>query len=149
MNARRVTSRAHAWMRRMWGEERAFTLPEVLVAAVIITVGLTAIASGFQYALSGVEVGKSQSTAVFLAEQKLEQIKADAMTNFAAMGPYNTEAYGDITGYPRHRRTVTVTTATATTKLVSVSVFYQLQGSYGVALQEREVRLDAIVAQRS
>ncbi len=148
MSARGATS-ARAWMRRVRGNQRGFTLPEVLVAAVIVTVGLTAIAGGFQYALSGVEVGKKQSTAVFLAEQKLEQIKADAMTNFAAMGPYNAEAYGDLTGYPSHRRTVTVTTATATTKLVSVSVFYRLQGSYGVALQEREVRLDAIVAQRS
>ena len=146
MSARRTRK---GWMRAVLRDPRGLSLPEVLVAAVIVTVGLTAIASGFQYALSGVEVGKKQSTAVFLAEQKLEQIKADAMTNFAAMGPYNTEAYGDITGYPTHRRTVTVTTATASTKLVSISVFYQLQGSYGVALQEREMRLDAIVAQRS
>jgi prepilin-type N-terminal cleavage/methylation domain-containing protein len=132
------------WLR----DQRGLSLPEVLVAAVIVTVGLTAIASGFQYALSGVELGKKQSTAVFLAEQKLEQIKADAMTNFASMGPYNAEDYGSLAGYPAHRRTVTVTAATASTKVVSVSVFYQLQGSYGVALQEREMRLDAIVAQR-
>jgi prepilin-type N-terminal cleavage/methylation domain-containing protein len=136
-------------MRSMMRDERGLSLPEVLVAAVIVTVGLTAIASGFQYALSGVELGKKQSTAVFLAEQKLEQIKADAITNFAAMGPYNAEGYGSISAYPTHRRTVTVTAATASTKLVTVSVFYQLQGSYGVALQEREVRLDAIVTQRT
>jgi prepilin-type N-terminal cleavage/methylation domain-containing protein len=145
----RCATRARAWIRRLRGDQGGFTLPEVLVAAVIVTVGLTAIAGGFQYALSGVEIGKKQSTAVFLAEQKLEQIKNDAMTNFAAMGPYSAEAYGSITGYPSHRRTVTVTVATATTKLVSVSVFYQPQGSYGVAQQERQVRLDAMVAQRS
>lgn len=148
MSARRAR-KGNGWMRTMMRDERGLSLPEVLVAAVIVTVGLTAIAGGFQYALSGVELGKKQSTAVFLAEQKLEQIKADAMTNFAAMGPYNDEGYGSITLSPSHRRTVTVTVATASTKLVTVSVFYQLQGSYGVALQEREVRLDAIVAQRS
>ena len=147
MSARR-TRTGQGWMRAALSDQRGLSLPEVLIAAVIVTVGLTAIASGFQYALSGVEVGKKQSTAVFLAEQKLEQIKADAMTNFASMGPYNAEDYGSLTGYPSHRRTVTVTAATASTKVVSVSVFYQLQGSYGVALQEREMRLDAIVAQR-
>ena len=136
-------------MARMVTNERGFSLAEILVAAVIITVGLTAIAGGFQYALSGVELGKKQSTAVFLAEQKIEQIKADAMNNFAAMGPYNAEAYGAITGYPTHRRTVTVTPSGATMKVVTVAVFYQLQGSYGVALEERQVRLDAIVAQRN
>ena len=41
---------------------------------------------------------------------------------------------------------MTVTTPTATLKVVTVAVFYQLQGSYGVALPERQVRLDAIVA---
>jgi Tfp pilus assembly protein PilV len=133
----------------MIANERGVTLAEILVAAVIVTVGLTAIAGGFQYALSGVEVGKKQSTAVFLAEQKIEQIKNDAMNNYAAMGPYNAEAYGSITGYPSHRRTVTVTPSTATVKVVTVSVFYRLQGSYGVALDERQVRLDAIVAQRN
>ena len=136
-------------MRRMILNERGMSLAEVLVASVIVTVGLTAIAGGFQYALSGIEVGKKQSEAVFLAEQKLEQIKADASNNFAAMGPYNAEAYGTIALHPSHRRTVSVTNATATTKVVTVSVFYQLQGSYGVAQQERQVRLDAIVAQRN
>ena len=38
--------------------ERGLSLAEILVAAVIVTVGLTAIAGGFQYALSGIEVGK-------------------------------------------------------------------------------------------
>lgn len=136
-------------MTRMIANERGVTLAEILVAAVIVTVGLIAIAGGFQYALSGVEVGKKQSTAVFLAEQKLEQIKNDAMNNYAAMGPYTAEAYGSITGYPSHRRTVTVTASTASVKVVTVAVFYRLQGSYGVALDERQVRLDAIVAQRN
>ena len=132
--------------------ERGLSLAEILVAAVIVTVGLTAIAGGFQYALSGIEVGKKQSEGAFLAEQKLEQIKADALNNYAAMGPYAAEAYGSIAGYPNHRRTVTLTAnpgGTASTTRIQVSVFYSLIGSYGVALAEREVRIDALVAQRN
>ncbi len=132
--------------------ERGLSLAEILVAAVIVTVGLTAIAGGFQYALSGIEVGKKQSEAAFLAEQKLEQIKADALNNYATMGPYAAEAYGSIVGYPNHRRTVTLTAnpgGTANTTRVQVSVFYNLTGSYGVALSEREVRIDALLAQRN
>ena len=140
-------------MPRILGNERGLSLVEILVAAVIVTVGMTAIASGFQYALSGIEVGKKQTAAAFLAEQKLEQIKADALrpANYAAVLAYPAEAYGAIAGYPNHRRTVTVTTdppGAVNTKRIQVSVFYQLSGSYGVALAEREVRIDALVANR-
>jgi Tfp pilus assembly protein PilV len=132
--------------------ERGLSLVEILVAAVIVTIGLTAVAGGFQYALSGIEVGKKQSIAAFLAEQKLEQIRADALANYSAMPAYPAEAYGAITGYPNHRRTVTMTTnppGATNTKRIQVSVFYSLTGSYGTALPEREVRIDALVAQRS
>jgi prepilin-type N-terminal cleavage/methylation domain-containing protein len=138
-------------MSRALGNERGFSLAEILVAAVIITVGLTAIAGGFQYALSGIEVGKKQTEAAFLAEQKLEQIKADALASYAAMPAYPAEAYGAIAGYPNHRRNVTVTTnppGAVNTRRIQVSVFYRLLGTYGVALPEREVRIDALVANK-
>jgi Tfp pilus assembly protein PilV len=131
--------------------ERGLSLAEILVAAVIITIGLTAIAGGFQYALSGVEVGRKQTEAVFLAEHRVEQIKADALNNYAGMPAYPAEAYGAIAGYPNHRRTVTITDnpgGVLNTKRVQVSVFYRLHGAYGVALAEREVRIDALVAQK-
>ena len=133
-------------------DERGLSLAEILVAAVIVTVGLTAIAGGFQYALSGVEVGRRQTEAAFLAEQKLEQIKADALNSYTTMPAYPDEAYGTIAGYPKHRRTVTITAdpgGVANTKRVQVSVFYSLSGAFGVALAEREVRIDALVAQKN
>jgi type II secretory pathway pseudopilin PulG len=138
-------------MSGVFADERGLSLAEILVAAVIITIGLTAIAGGFQYALSGVEVGKKQTEAVFLAEQRVEQIKADALNNYAGMPAYPDEAYGAIAGYPKHRRTVIITDnpgGVLNTKRVQVSVFYSLHGAYGVALAEREVRIDALVAQK-
>jgi Tfp pilus assembly protein PilV len=144
--------KATSTIARILGNERGLSLAEILVAAVIVTIGFTAIASGFQYALSGIELGKRQTEAVFLAEQKLEQIKADALAKYDTMGPYAAEAYGAIAGYPNHRRTVTMTTdppGAVNTRRIQVSVFYQLTGSYRVALQEREVRIDALVAKKN
>ncbi|PYN06150.1 MAG: hypothetical protein DME02_17050 [Candidatus Rokuibacteriota bacterium] len=74
---------------------RGFTLAEVLVATAVLAVGLVAIATGFQYATSGVAVGGGESTAVFLAEQRVEQLRADAMSDFSApsLGPGTTTEY--------------------------------------------------------
>ena len=41
--------------------ERGFTLAEVLVATLVILVGLVAVATGFQYATSGVETGRGET----------------------------------------------------------------------------------------
>ena len=62
--------------------ERGFTLAEVLVATFIIVVGLVALASGFQFATNGVATGRGETVASFLAEQRLEQLKALAMSNY-------------------------------------------------------------------
>jgi prepilin-type N-terminal cleavage/methylation domain-containing protein len=62
--------------------QRGFTLAEVLVAVVIIMVGLVAVASGFQYATSGVATGRGETIAIFLAEQRIEQVKTVAMINY-------------------------------------------------------------------
>ena len=52
-----------------------FTLAEILVACAVITLGLIGISAGFGYGVDGVEAGRQQSTAVFLAEQRIEQAK--------------------------------------------------------------------------
>ena len=67
----------------------------MLVATAVLAVGLVAIATGFQYATSGVAVGGGESTAVFLAEQRVEQLRADAMSDFSApsLGPGTTTEY--------------------------------------------------------
>lgn len=62
--------------------ERGFTLAEVLVATFILVVGVVALASGFQFATSGVSTGRGETLAAFLAEQRVEQLKAIAMTNY-------------------------------------------------------------------
>ena len=47
----------------------------------IIGVGLVAVGAGFDTAIQGIETGRQQTTATFLAEQRMEQVKATALGN--------------------------------------------------------------------
>ncbi len=69
-----------------------FTLTEVLVATFIIVIGLVAVASGFQFATAGVATGRGETVAIFLAEQRVEQLKNAAMTALTSSALLNSGA---------------------------------------------------------
>ncbi len=136
--------------------QAGFTLAEILVACAIISLGIVAVAAGFGYGVDGVEAGRQQSTAVFLAEQRIEQAK-----ELAARTPFlvdlNTtnlpasEAYGSISGAPStYRRTTTITSnpGGTTGARVDVSVFYKPVTGRGVLSTERSVSLSIFLASR-
>jgi hypothetical protein len=56
----------------------------VLVATAVLSIGLVAVATGFQHAGSAVATGAGETAAVFLAEQRIEQLRAMAVADFAA-----------------------------------------------------------------
>ncbi len=141
-------------------EESGFTLVEILVAVAIIMIGLVAVMQWFPLGAAGVETGRRQSTAVFLAEQKIEQIKAFALSPTqgftlipicgpcAAVAPFNQENFGTIPGYPEYSRTVTITWgAPVTTKLVRVQVSYRRVTESGVFTGGTQVDLATLVTQ--
>jgi prepilin-type N-terminal cleavage/methylation domain-containing protein len=132
--------------------QQGFTLAEVLMATFILSIGLVAVATGFQYASSGVEIGKGQTTATFLAEQRVEQLKATAIVDFtnAALNAATTTEWCPSTGAACvgvatvgfYRRVTTITnnpggTCAASCKLIQVSVF-----SHAVTGQNQEQRID-------
>jgi prepilin-type N-terminal cleavage/methylation domain-containing protein len=134
-----------------------FTLVEIIIAAAVIGLGLVGVVAGFLYAVGGVEAGRQQTTATFLAEQRMEQLKAGALNNFlnVTTANYGAEAYGSISNnghaMPTYRRTVTIVDAPAglaDTKLVEVRVFYRPVVGFGVLATEREVRLSALLTDR-
>lgn len=137
--------------------EGGFTLAEVLVATFILAIGLAAVATGFQYATSGIETGKGETTAAFLTEQRLEQLKALALTdwtNAALTAGTTTEAYGSIANASAYRRVTTITdnpggTCTANCKLIQVTVFYKPLTGRGRLDQERQVDIITMVTSRS
>lgn len=155
--------------------QRGFTLAEVLVAVVIIMVGLVAVASGFQYATSGVATGRGETIAIFLAEQRIEQLKTVAMTNYdppypglsLATGTTTTEFCSGstcqataITGTTSYTRVTTITDITTDAgrctgvtpllcKRIRVTVTYRPVTSSGDVSQARTVELFAVVTPRS
>jgi prepilin-type N-terminal cleavage/methylation domain-containing protein len=135
--------------------EAGFTLAEILVACAIISVGLVAVSMGFGYGVDGVEAGRQQSTAVFLAEQRIEQAKdlAARNPNLADLTTANlpaTEAYGTIASAPTYRRTTAITPnpGGATGARVDVDVLYRPVTGRGVLTTERSVRLSIFLANR-
>jgi prepilin-type N-terminal cleavage/methylation domain-containing protein len=133
-----------------------FTLAEILVACAIISVGIVAVATGFGIGVDGVEAGRQQSTAVFLAEQRIEQAKELAMrqTGLVQLTVANlpaTEAYGTIAGAPpSYRRTTAIVPTPGGTPgaRVDVVVFYRPVTGRGVLTIERSVSLSIFLANR-
>jgi prepilin-type N-terminal cleavage/methylation domain-containing protein len=135
--------------------QAGFTLAEILVACAIISVGLVAVSMGFGYGVDGVEAGRQQSTAVFLAEQRIELAKelAARSANLADLTVANlpaTEAYGTIASAPQYRRTtaITIDPGGTTGARVDVDVFYRPVTGRGVLATERSVRLSIFLANR-
>ena len=56
-------------------KDAGFTLPEVLLAALIITIAFTTLLSVIPYSSASVQSGSQLSSATFLANQKLEEAK--------------------------------------------------------------------------
>lgn len=134
-----------------------FTLVEILIAGAVIGLGLVGVAAGFLHGIGGLEAGRQLTTATFLAEQRIEQLKARALNDFASASAalHPDEGYGSISSQGRpmagYRRTVTIVDAPgglADTKLVEVSVFYRPVVGFGVLADERQVRLSALLTDR-
>ena len=67
-------------MRRVVFDQRGMTLAEVLVALPIITIGLLALLSAIPLSTYATQEGRQTSTATFLANQRLEQVRNASWT---------------------------------------------------------------------
>ena len=66
-------------------DQRGMTLVEILIAVVIIMIALLGLASGIPIASYGIQEGSQLTTATFLANQRLEQVKATVWTSTPAV----------------------------------------------------------------
>lgn len=135
--------------------QHGFSLIEILIATAVVAIALGGIAAGLQYGMSGIHVARQVATATFLAEQRMEQVKATALVNFAGAtsAAFPPEPYGSIPTAPNYSRTVVITDdpgGTANTKLVQVNVFFRpLSAGIGVASPDRQVVVETLLANRS
>jgi len=146
-------------------DESGLTLIEILVAMAIIMVGLAAVMQAFPLGTQGTETGRRGSTAAFLAEQKIEEIRAWSLApspkGFDNMpicnpcifaGPFNLEGFNSIPGYADYSRTVIVQgppqAPTANTRLVRVQLDYRRVTSTGVFTGGTQVSVETLIAKR-
>jgi hypothetical protein len=138
-------------------------LAEILIACAIIAAGLVPVSWALMMGIQGVETGRQQSSAIFLAQQRMDQVKAAALIAseppllYVTAGAFPAEPY-TTTGPLRFRRTVTLSppyigpAGGLPTGLqgirVDVDVFYQPITAGGVLATERSVRLSTFLASR-
>jgi len=147
---------------RISRSQAGFSLAELLAAVFVISLGLVAVGAGFATAIQGVETSRQQTTATFLAEQRLEQVRATVLGSslVACMGFANVtaacfpaQAYASITNAPGYRSTVTITdyivNGNIARKRVDVEVFYRPIVAWGALTAERSVRLSTLIANRT
>lgn len=139
------------------GNERGASLVEVLVSASLLVITVAAVFSSLAYGVNGVESSRESSTAVFLAEQRLEQVRSFEVSTASTQGfdnlatsSFPAEAYSALSGYANYRRTVSVTPSAggnADLKLVQVTVAYKPTSTRGFGA-ETSTTLTTLVSRR-
>jgi prepilin-type N-terminal cleavage/methylation domain-containing protein len=69
----------------MIGNERGVSLAEILIATAIIGIGLAGLMAVVPISISGTQEGNQLTTATFLAQQRLEQVRRVAWTATPAL----------------------------------------------------------------
>jgi type II secretory pathway pseudopilin PulG len=149
------------WMIR---NQQGFTLTETIAAVGFLAMGLVGLLAAMGHGTTSVDSARRGTTAVFLAEQKMEEVKAFALGDATGRGwlnladvkspaeevycsPGTPPANCPIPGYPDYRRTVTVTNnpnGLLATKQIEVQVFYWPVGGDA----ETSVAVSTLVVQR-
>lgn len=103
-----------------------FTLLEVLVAIVILSIGLLGMASLTVGIINGNSFSKKVTTATTLAQEKMEDVRRLGYSSMPSANTTTTEGYNSITGYPEFKReTETEINAPATgMKTITVTTYW-------------------------
>ncbi len=103
-----------------------FTLLEVLIAVVILSLGLLGLSAMTIATIRGQAFSEKMTTATNLAQEKMEEIKSSDYTNIT-QASYPVEDYNTIVGFSQFRREVTISNAPIAnnTKAAIVSVIWK------------------------
>jgi type IV pilus assembly protein PilV len=101
-------------------DTNGFTLIEILIATVIITIASLGVASLTVGVIRGNAFSKRVTTATTLAQDRLEEIKRLGYTK-AGMA-VGTEDYGTIANFSGYKRVITVANDTPASKMKTINV---------------------------
>ena len=123
-------------------KSRGFTLVEVLVAILILTVGLLGMAALTVGIIKGNKLSSDLTTATTLAQDKMEDLRRLGYSGTPAADDTNTEAYGTISDYARYKRVTEtdVDSPAADMKTITVTAYWQ------DPIKEHSVELKTILA---
>ncbi|MCK5244370.1 MAG: prepilin-type N-terminal cleavage/methylation domain-containing protein [Desulfobacterales bacterium] len=116
------------------GDNKGFSLLEVLVAMLILSIGLLTTAALTVGIIQGNGLSKKHTTATTLAREQMEDIRRRGYSGMPAIT--STEDYNTIINYPSHKR-VTETSANdpgLNMKTITVTVYWD-SDNRSVALQ--------------
>lgn len=116
------------------GDNKGFSLLEVLVAMVIFSIGLLTTSALTVGIIQGNGLSKKHTTAMTLAQAQMEDIRRRGYSGMPAIT--STEDYNTIINYPWHKRVTetSVGISEPNIKRVSVTVFWD-SDNRSVALQ--------------
>ena len=101
-------------------DTNGFTLIEILIATVIITIASSGIATLSVGVIQGNSFSKHLTTATVLAQDRIEQVKMISYQNVGTM--VGTENYGSIANYSGYKRITSVSNDTPTSNMKTVTV---------------------------
>ena len=108
--------------------QSGFTAAEVLVATLVITIGLVALAGLFPVANQSIFSASQRTTAALLAEQGLELARNNLLSNWNWTPPTQDTLGSDYTGYTRTTQVAPVP-GFANLKQVTVTAAFPNQAS--------------------
>lgn len=120
-------------MRRLRNNNSGFTLMEVLIAMLILSVGLLGMAALITGIINSNKLSNRISAATVLAQDKMEKIRGVGYDD--AEDEAGTEDYGDISNYPLYERITAVAPndPAAGMKKITVTVYWD-DGDHSVVL---------------
>ena len=128
---------SYAHVKNTRKSEKGFTLVEVLVAMVILSVGLLGMASLTVAIIHGNKLSNDLTTATTLAQDQMENIRRLGYSGTPTTDTTTTENYNSISGYAAYKRVTITTVGSPATgmKTVSVKVYWGASDAHWVELK--------------
>jgi prepilin-type N-terminal cleavage/methylation domain-containing protein len=87
-------------------DQRGVTLPELMMAIILLVIALIGLAASFPYAMQGVIAGGYQTTATLLAQQSIDQARGELYDRLCEM--HTGGSFDAVAGYAGFTRRIDV-----------------------------------------